>query len=113
MSGPTINERVIRPAKRIRGAVRVPGDKSISHRALILGALARGRTEVRGLAPGLDVQSTRRCLEQLGVSIQTVTATVADDEGETPGTELILVDGRGFDGLEAPAGPLDCGNSGT
>jgi 3-phosphoshikimate 1-carboxyvinyltransferase len=113
MTAANANERLIEPARRIRGAVRCPGDKSISHRALILGALARGRTAIRGLAPGLDVQSTRRCLEALGVKIEAVTATVEDETGEPATGELLLVDGRGFGGLRAPPGPLDCGNSGT
>ncbi|HVY62863.1 MAG TPA: 3-phosphoshikimate 1-carboxyvinyltransferase, partial [Planctomycetota bacterium] len=113
MSASTTSERVIRPARRIHGAVRCPGDKSISHRALILGALARGRTAIRGLAPGLDVRSTRSCLEALGVKIEAVPAMVEDDAGEPIAGELLLVDGRGFAGLRAPAGPLDCGNSGT
>jgi len=82
----------------------VPGDKSISHRALILGALARGRTRLRGLAPGDDCRTTRQCLEALGVSIG------------TPGTVHqfdVEIDGLGLGGLRAPGGVLDAGNSGT
>src|SRR5437016_8601049 len=54
---------------RVRGAVRPPGDKSISHRALLLAALARGRSELHGLLTGADVQSTARVLRQLGVEV--------------------------------------------
>jgi 3-phosphoshikimate 1-carboxyvinyltransferase len=136
-------ERVIRPASRIVGALRVPGDKSISHRALILGALAPRTTLVRGLAPGLDVRSTRRCLERLGVRFEDISSeeagvlgpedpaaatpgagdgegageaagTAAEaDAGEARARDAVLVRGAGFAGLEAPEGSLDCGNSGT
>ena len=84
--------------------VRVPGDKSISHRALILGALARGHTTIRGLAPGEDCQSTRRCLAALGVAIR--------ESAESDGLAW-HVEGRGLGGLRPPPGPLDAGNSGT
>jgi 3-phosphoshikimate 1-carboxyvinyltransferase len=82
----------------------VPGDKSISHRALIVGALATGRTTVRGLAPGGDCQSTRECLVALGVGIT-----------ESPGPDGAVshVEGRGLGGLLPPSAPLDAGNSGT
>lgn len=84
----------------LTGEVRVPGDKSISHRALILGALADGETAVEGLSSGQDVASTRRCLEALGVEIA----------GDAPS---VRVKGRGLGGLRAPSGDLDAGNSGT
>ena len=84
----------------LRGALEVPGDKSVAHRALILGALAEGRLVVRGLPSGQDVASTRRCLEALGVVIR--------EQGAA-----LVVEGRGPGGLAAPAGPLDCGNSGS
>lgn len=85
---------------RLAGEVRVPGDKSVSHRALILGALADGETSVEGLSSGADVASTRRCLEALGVEIS----------GDAPS---VRVKGRGLGGLRAPSGDLDAGNSGT
>ena len=83
----------------------MPGDKSISHRALVLGALATGRTTIRGLAPGGDCRSTMACLAALGV----------DDRRQhaAPTGRVWLVDGRGLGGLTAPDGPLDAGNSGT
>ena len=60
---------------RVRGAVRPPGDKSISHRALLLAALAHGRSELDGLLTGADVKSTARVLRQLGVDVSPVRAT--------------------------------------
>jgi 3-phosphoshikimate 1-carboxyvinyltransferase len=86
----------VRKARRLDGAVRLPGDKSISHRALIFGAIADGRTRVEGLSAGADVQSTAACLRALG----------ADIEGP-------WVQGRGLHGLTEPRETLDCGNSGT
>lgn len=101
---PPSQPRTVRPARRFGGAVRVPGDKSISHRALVLGALATGRTRVRGLAPGGDCRSTMACLAALGVDI------AAGSGADGPAW---LVEGRGLGGLAAPDGPLDAGNSGT
>jgi 3-phosphoshikimate 1-carboxyvinyltransferase len=86
----------VRTARKLEGAIRVPGDKSISHRALILGALASGRSRLRGLSTGADVESTAACLGALGVDV--------DETG---------VAGGGLSGLRRAAGPLDCGNSGT
>lgn len=90
----------IRRAKRWKAVITVPGDKSISHRALMLGALSDGKTVVTRLAPGKDVQSTASCLSRLGVRIDR-------DGGEA------VVWGRGSHGFEAPAKILDAGNSGT
>jgi 3-phosphoshikimate 1-carboxyvinyltransferase len=84
----------------LRGEVRVPGDKSIGHRSLMLGALADGLVEVSGLGTGEDNRATQAILGQLGVRI------------ERDGTDA-RVWGVGLDGLRPPAGPLDCGNSGT
>jgi 3-phosphoshikimate 1-carboxyvinyltransferase len=86
----------VRPARRLDGAIRVPGDKSISHRALILGSIASGRSHLRGLSPGADVQSTARCVQDLGAQFD--------------GAQL---DGCGMHGFHRATGPLDCGNSGT
>src|ERR1700722_15480701 len=91
----------IEPARRIRGRLRVPGDKSISHRYAILAALANGPSRLSGYAPGADCRSTLACLRGLGVDI------VEDADG----TVMIL--GRGFAGLRSPAERLDAGNSGT
>jgi len=86
----------VRKARRLEGEVRLPGDKSISHRALILGAIASGESRFRGLSAGADVRSTAGCMRALGVEV----------------TES-RVRGAGMHGLRAPAGALDCGNSGT
>ena len=92
----------IRPAwGPLCGQVAVLGDKSISHRALILGALSEGTLQVANLSDGADVASTRSCLQELGVRFE-----------ESGGGEL-RVEGVGLDGLKAPASELDCGNSGT
>lgn len=98
MSGPSF---LAEPAERVGGRIAVPGDKSISHRALMLGAIAEGTTRVRGFLEGEDCIATRRALEALGVEIA--------DEG--PGA--LRISGVGAAGLSAPAHPLDLGNSGT
>ncbi|MBS0249981.1 MAG: 3-phosphoshikimate 1-carboxyvinyltransferase [Proteobacteria bacterium] len=82
------------------GRVRVPGDKSISHRALIIGALATGTTRIKGLLEAEDVINTARAVEALGAS--------AEKQGD-----FWIVKGRGVGGLRTPDGPLDFGNSGT
>ncbi|HTK17740.1 MAG TPA: 3-phosphoshikimate 1-carboxyvinyltransferase [Acidimicrobiia bacterium] len=84
----------------LHGTVRLPGDKSISHRALLFAAIAHGTSSVSNLATGDDVKAMRTVLEALGVEIR-------DDGGE------VVVVGAGFDGLHEPAVVLDCGNSGT
>jgi 3-phosphoshikimate 1-carboxyvinyltransferase len=84
----------------LRGRVRVPGDKSISHRALMLGALSTGITRLKGLLEAEDVLNTAKALQALGAPIERV------------GPEW-RVSGRGVGGLRQPAGPLDFGNSGT
>ena len=84
----------------LRGTVRVPGDKSIAHRALLLGAIARGETVLRGFAGGEDNRATRDACRALGVRI--------DERGDK-----LRIHGRGWDGLAAPAATIDCRNSGT
>jgi len=90
------------PVKRqpLRGSVSVPGDKSISHRAAMLGALSRGTTLIRNYAPGRDCQSTLECLGQLGVQVDAEETTVS-------------VRGLGLAGFLEPRNVLDAGNSGT
>ncbi|MBI4461016.1 MAG: 3-phosphoshikimate 1-carboxyvinyltransferase [Acidobacteria bacterium] len=100
---------VIRPAKNIVGGLRPPGDKSISHRDALLGAMAEGETSIRNYAPGADCASTLRCLEQLGV---TISRRRADSQSEDPDEELIL-QGKGLGGFSAPQEFLDAGNSGS
>ena len=84
----------------LRGEITVPGDKSISHRSIMFGALADGDTRIRGFLRGADCLSTISCFRQLGVRI---------DEAE----DEIIVHGKGLWGLDRPAGILDAGNSGT
>ena len=93
--------RVRGRARTLAGDVTVPGDKSIGHRAVLFAAIADGRATVRGLSGGEDNRSTIGVLRALGVAIRDVAAGVVE------------VDGRGLDGLRAPAADLDCGNSGT
>lgn len=87
-------------SKGLRGIIRVPGDKSISHRSIIFGSLAKGETKVYDILRGEDVLSTIQVFRDLGVSIQ--------DDGD-----VIRIQGVGFQGLQAPTVPLDMGNSGT
>src|SRR6266404_1485441 len=101
--------RRIAPAKNIAGGLRLPGDKSISHRYAILGAIAEGETVIRNYAPGADCASTLRCLESLGVAISRRKSK--SETGEI--FEEIVISGRGLNGLQAPAKMLDAGNSGS
>ena len=86
---------------RVEGALRVPGDKSISHRALMLAALGKGESRVRGLLCSADVESTAGVLRALGASIPEL------------GSHEFTVRGAGLRGLRESAVDLDCGNSGT
>lgn len=90
-----------RASDGLHGEVAVPGDKSISHRALMLAALAEGTSHIRGFLEGEDTRATARVLQQFGVTI------------ETPAPHERVVHGVGLHGLRAPSGALDCGNSGT
>ncbi len=92
--------QTITPARALRGSVTVPGDKSISHRALMISAIAEGRSEIEGLSAAADPVSTRRCLVDLGIDIE-------EKNGR------VTVRGKGLRGLRAPANVLDAGNSGT
>lgn len=84
----------------LQGSIRVPGDKSISHRSIIFGSLAEGETQVYDILRGEDVLSTMQVFRDLGVEIE-------DKDG------IITIQGVGMDGLKAPKKPLDMGNSGT
>jgi 3-phosphoshikimate 1-carboxyvinyltransferase len=90
----------IRPARNILGSLRVPGDKSISHRYAMLAALAQGRSRFDNFAPGADCASTLGCVRELGCIVE------RDDKG------VVTIDGLGPQ-LRAPRDPLDCGNSGS
>src|SRR6185436_4826325 len=89
----------------MRGHVRPPGDKAISHRYALLAALADGQSEIRGYSTGGDCASTVRCLRSLGVTIE---ETGRDASGLT-----LSIAGRGLGGLSAPSVKLDAGNSGS
>ena len=90
------------PARSLQGVVQVPGDKSISHRALLFGAIAEGTTRITGLLPAEDPLSTAACLRAMGVTISAIEAG-----------QPVSVEGVGLDGLREPEDVLDCGNSGT
>jgi 3-phosphoshikimate 1-carboxyvinyltransferase len=91
----------VKPSRGLRGSVRVPGDKSISHRAALLGALGEGITRIDGFLESEDCLATLRCLSLLGVPVQRL----------YPGSYQIT--GRGRQGFQEPTDVLDCGNSGT
>lgn len=90
----------IRPAASVRGEIAVPGDKSISHRSIMLGAIANGTTTVRGFLRGGDNMATMGAFRAMGVQI--------DDDGES-----VVIQGKGLHGLSEPGDVIDCGNSGT
>lgn len=93
-------KRVLQSKKPLRGEISVPGDKSIGHRAVIFGSIARGSTRISNLSGGEDNQRTVRAFKDLGVKIST--------EGET-----LYIEGKGWAGLTSPKNIIDCGNSGT
>jgi len=95
------NKLTVSPSAPLRGCIRVPGDKSISHRVLLLGSLAEGDSQVGGFLPSGDCLATLACLQSLGVEIETHDATT------------LTVHGRGLQGLREPSGPLNCARSGT
>lgn len=92
---------VVNPSPLANGSITIPGDKSISHRALMLGAIAEGTTQIDGFLPGEDCLATLSALREMGVNIDQQAAT------------RISVDGVGISGLTAAKRPLDMGNSGT
>jgi 3-phosphoshikimate 1-carboxyvinyltransferase len=92
---------IVRPGQPLRGEVYLPGDKSISHRALLLGAIAAGTSPVRGILSTGDCQATLRAVRALGVQI------------ETPSPSVAVIHGLGLHGLEEPGDVLNCARSGT
>src|ERR1700751_69267 len=89
------------PGGRVEGELTVPGDKSISHRALMFGGIAEGDTEITGFLAGEDCLSTLRALQAMGGRI------------DRPEEQRVLVHGVGRDGLQPSAAALDMGNAGT
>lgn len=92
--------KLLTNVSQLKGTLRVPGDKSISHRSIMFGSLAKGTTTVHDILRGEDVLSTMQVFRDLGVDIQ--------DDGN-----IVTIIGVGFDGLKAPKNKLDMGNSGT
>ena len=97
------NSVTIQPGHSLQGEVRVPGDKSISHRALLFGAVAEGTTTIHGMLAADDPRSTADCLRAMGVAISPL-----EDRNQP-----VVVEGVGLDGLQEPGDIPDCGNSGT
>ena len=111
-------ERIVQPARNIAGGLRPPGDKSVSHRYALLGAIAEGETSIRNYAPGADCASTLRCLERLGVKIS---RRKTERETREPAEEVVI-GGCGSCGTLGSFGSLgslgsqetlDAGNSGS
>ena len=92
---------IVQPGGALQGSIRVPGDKSISHRAVMLASLAEGVSEIRGFLTGEDCLCTMRAFRAMGVQIEQLAAT------------HLRVHGVGLHGLRAPVQELDLGNSGT
>ena len=90
----------LKPTTKLRGTVTIPGDKSISHRAVMFGALANGLTEIHGFLQGADCLATIDCFAQMGISIEN-------------NQDTVLVHGKGLRGLRRPSSALDTKNSGT
>lgn len=93
-------ELTIEPKKSLKGIIKVPGDKSISHRSVMLGSLAQGITTIKGFLVGEDCLSTVKCFEAMGIE-----AHIEED--------VVTIHGKGLDGLVEPKNVLDVGNSGT
>ena len=92
---------LVEPVARLVGHVAVPGDKSISHRAVLLGAICDGDTPITGFGRSADTEATIAAVRSLGVEV--------DEDG----VESLRVHGKGLTGLSAPHGPIDCENAGT
>ena len=90
----------VTPAASLRGHIRLPGDKSISHRYAMIAAVAEGASKISNYSSGADCHSTLGCLRSLGIGIEV--------DGST-----VTVHGQGLDGFQAPAEALDAGNSGS
>ncbi|PYV17984.1 MAG: 3-phosphoshikimate 1-carboxyvinyltransferase [Acidobacteria bacterium] len=92
--------QTVSPAKRVQGEIQLPGDKSISHRLAVLGAIAEGPTEIHFFSPSADCASTLECLKALGVRVERH-------------SDVVTLQGAGLEGLKQPPTALDAGNSGS
>src|SRR5947209_5304697 len=99
--GTLASGRAVEAAASVKGTLRVPGDKSVSHRAALFNALGEGEATITGFSSGADCASTLACLRDLGVQV------------EGPELGVVRLRGRGASGLSEPSSVLDCGNSGT
>lgn len=95
---------LVSPARGVHGVIRVPGDKSISHRYAMLASIAEGNSEILNYSTGADCQSTLSCVGALGVSC---------DFSQEDGHRVLKIQGKGLDGLKSPEHHLDAGNSGS
>ncbi len=96
-----MSDIVIRPSRGLRGTITLPGDKSLSHRAVLFSAIADGDTAINGFLAGEDTMNTAKAVQMMGVGVDGL------------GTGRLVVHGKGLDGLSVPAGVLVLGNSGT
>ncbi len=96
-----MSELRIKPVRCLKGKSALPGDKSISHRAIMLASLARGKTLVSGISKGEDVLNTTCAFQSMGIEIQGL------------GSDSLTIQGKGLRGLSQPKNIIDCGNSGT
>ena len=111
-----MNVKSIFPAScGLRGAITIPGDKSISHRSVMLGAISKGTTEITGFLNGADCLSTIACFQSMGIEIEAIPSTASSNPltSSTASSGRILVHGKGLHGLSAPSKTLNTGNSGT
>ena len=96
-----MSDLVIKPSRGLGGEITLPGDKSISHRAVLFSAIAEGDTAINGFLNGEDTRNTAKAVQAMGIAVEGL------------GTERLVVRGKGLDGLSEPGDVLDLGNSGT
>ena len=105
---------VISPCRRVEGSIQVPGDKSISHRALLVGAMGEGSMEIHGLSPAADVATSRAAIESLGVeTLDSNVSIESSGSSSSPLDSQILLNGAGVAAWRSPDRLIDVGNSGT
>ena len=107
---------IVKSVHKIKSEIHVPGDKSISHRAIMIGSLAKGETMVNGFLPSADCLATIECFRKMGIEIQITNPSTElriNDKGQMSNGCKIIIKGKGLHGLQAPKEILDVGNSGT